>query len=374
MGETITTNNPNTSSFSNPKVSVLIPAYRAEQFICETLDGLSRQTFQNLILYISIDKSDDNTGETVQNWCSKHRQICSEIYHQTTRLGWVKNVNFLLNKCKSKYFMIMPHDDIIHESYIEKMLHKLKINKKACTAFSDIKCFGKSSKHPYIDGTVTSQQSILGNQIDRINTFLNFHFRAVAFRGLVNKSILSDLFLLPEKTQDSFALDTIWNLQMAVKGELIRVPEILYFKRYHDNSAHDGWPTYDQAEVVKAWFEHCKGCVELLNKTNIEPSERLKLLESFKSRLFQEKARLYFPSAVHRLSQYDKDILLNALLHRVPELPFNASAYRNETDNVRKMLESLPVENKYAIILKNYAKTLKAKIHFFYRKMKQLKV
>jgi glycosyltransferase involved in cell wall biosynthesis len=365
MGGTSTTNNPGASLCSKPKVSVLLPAYRAEQFICETLEGLSKQTFKNFILHISIDKSDDNTEKIVQNWCNNHRDISSEIHQQTKRLGWVRNINFLLKKCNTKYFMIMPHDDILHEKYIEKMLHQLRINTQACTAFSDIKCFGKASKHPHIDGSIISQPSILGNKIDRINTFINFHFGAVAFRGLVNRSILSDLYLLQENNQDNFAVDTIWNLQMAVKGELIRVPEFLYYKRYHDDSAHDRWPTHDQAEVVRVWLEHCKGFVDLLNKIKIEPDERLELLKSVKSRLFQENAHLYFPSAVQSLSQHEKDILLNALFHGIPDLLSKSSVYRNEADDVIKTLESLPTDNKYAKAINKYVKAIKAKLHFF---------
>ena len=96
-----------------PSVSVLIPAYQSQAFISETLNSLSNQVFRDFQVLVSIDKSDDDTKQIIENWSQNHKNIPTRIFYQTHRLGWKKNVNFLLEKCKTKYFMVMPHDDIL---------------------------------------------------------------------------------------------------------------------------------------------------------------------------------------------------------------------------------------------------------------------
>jgi len=129
--------------FTKPSVSVLIPAFQAESFICETLDSLNEQDCQDFQILISIDKSDDDTKLVINRWCQEHKKIPTRIFYQRHRLGWVKNINFLLKKCKTKYFMLLPHDDLLEKTYIQKMVQCLKINPNACVAFSDIQGFGK---------------------------------------------------------------------------------------------------------------------------------------------------------------------------------------------------------------------------------------
>ena len=114
--------------FTEPSVSVLVTAYQAQAFICETLDSLNKQVFKDFQLLISIDKSDDDTELVIKKWCQEHKNIPTQIFCQTHSLGWIKNINFLLEKCQTKYLMLMPRDDLLDETYIQKMFQCLKEN------------------------------------------------------------------------------------------------------------------------------------------------------------------------------------------------------------------------------------------------------
>ena len=107
-------------------------------------------------------------------------------------------------------------------------------------------------------------KSIKGERLERTLEFLQTYYDGVAFRGLVNRAVLSDFMLLPENDCSNFAIDNIWNMQMALKGELIRVPEVLYHKRFHDGSAHNGWGKFTKVEKTKAWLEHHMDCLKII--------------------------------------------------------------------------------------------------------------
>ncbi len=307
-----------------PSVSVLVPAYQAQAFISETLNSLSNQVFRDFQVLVSIDKSDDDTKLITKNWSQNHKNIPTRIFCQTHRLGWVKNVNFLLEKCKTKYFMVMPHDDILDKNYLQKMVQCLTVNPQACVAFSDIKAFGDlRRRRPRLRrrifekirraNWIITQNSIKGNRCERTREFLIHHLAAVAFRGLVNRAIISELILLPENDGFNFAMDSVWNLQMALKGELIRVPEVLYHKRYHDGSAHDLWGEIGSEDRIKTWTEHCKDCIKIIFRAGFEPEELDRLIEATKSRLFQEVHPLWSYEEISSLDEKDRASLLENL-------------------------------------------------------------
>jgi len=292
--------------FTMPSVTVFIPAFQAESFICETLDSLNEQVFQDFQILISIDKSNDDTKLVIKRWCQEHKKIPTEIFCQTDNLGWVKNINFLLKKCQTKYFMVLPHDDLLDKTYIQKMIQCLKMNPHACTAFSDIQAFGTKK-------LIITQKSIKGKRLERTLEFLNYHINAVAFRGLVNRDVISDFILLPENDCSNFAIDTIWNLQMTLKGELIRVPEVLYHKRYHDGSAHNLWSKIGSEDKIKTWTEHCRDCIKIIFRAGFEPEELVCLIEVTKLRLFQEVKHLWAYKEISSLDEKDRASLLENL-------------------------------------------------------------
>jgi len=278
-----------------PSVSVLVPAYQAQGFISETLNSVSKQVFRDFQVLVSIDKSDDKTELIVNKWSRIHKKIPTRIFRQTHRLGWVKNVNFLLEKCKTKYFMIMPHDDILDKAYLQKMIQCLKDNPQACTVFSDILCFKSKGllKNKFVrkvyekidpPSVIINQDSIRGNQFERILEFLNNYFNALPFRGLVNREVISDFLLLPENDYTTFANDTTWISRMALKGELIRIPEVLYHKRLQDDSVHAQWEIKDRS---KLWIEHCIDCLKIIFRQDFTQEEFEQLIESSKSRLLK---------------------------------------------------------------------------------------
>lgn len=289
----------NGQNFTKPSVSVLVPAFQAQAFICETLDSLNKQVFKDFELLLSIDKSDDDTELITKRWCQEHKDIPNRIFCQTHELGWVKNVNFLLEKCQTKYFMVLAHDDILHETYLQKMVQCLKVNPQACTAFSDIQSFGTIK-------SIITQKSIKGERLERALEFLQTYYNAVAYRGLVNRAVLSDFMLLPENDCSNFAIDTIWNIQMALKGELIRVPEVLYHKRHHDydGSVHNNWEKFSGAKKIKAWSEHHKDCLKTIFRAGFEQEELVRLIEASKARFlpelwnFNEKERASFVETI----------------------------------------------------------------------------
>lgn len=235
---------------NEPLVSILVPAYNCEIFIEELIISVLNQTYSNYIIIISNDASNDNTLKICQQYSNNYKNI--DIYSQPNNIGWVKNVNYLIEKSKGDYFIILPADDIIDEKYIKKLMSYMLINNNIVNCFPIIRCIGNKThkiKQPNIYG-------ILNNRLD---TYLqNIQCSSVSFRGLVNKKIIQydkNLLYLPENIYKNIKVDTIQILQQLLVGELYCV-SVPYFKRYHQNNEHIiNWKlTKDEYDIWKKTY------------------------------------------------------------------------------------------------------------------------
>lgn len=61
------------------KVTVLMPIYNAEKYICEAIDSLLVQTSSNWKLICIDDGSTDSSASIVENYCVKDKRIKPQI-------------------------------------------------------------------------------------------------------------------------------------------------------------------------------------------------------------------------------------------------------------------------------------------------------
>ena len=60
-----------------PLISVLIPAYNHEQFVCAALDSARQQTYPNIEILIIDDGSTDATAARILAWIGQHQNEVS---------------------------------------------------------------------------------------------------------------------------------------------------------------------------------------------------------------------------------------------------------------------------------------------------------
>lgn len=264
-------------------VSICIPAYNASAFIGETVQSVLDQTYPDIQVLISVDAGHDDT-ETVIRQNFKDSRI--RIHVQSQRLGWVANTNFLLAAVQSPYFCILPHDDIIAPGFVSRLLAKLQKSPRAVAAYCDIRCFG-SSKLKIV------QPSVAGSRLKRITNYLCNHYDAVLMRSLVNREALGKMIYLRENSRLNFAADTLWGLELALYGELIRLPRTLYRKRYHERMYHRQWQLWNDDQMLNAWVDHCLDCLYLLKENGLCRDNREAIMDSLMKRFGQDNRDLW---------------------------------------------------------------------------------
>ena len=95
----------------NPKISVIMGIYNCADTLCEALDSLMAQTYQNFEVILCDDGSADNTYEVAQGYVEKYPEQFVLLKNERN-LGLNKTLNRCLSVARGEYIARMDGDDI----------------------------------------------------------------------------------------------------------------------------------------------------------------------------------------------------------------------------------------------------------------------
>lgn len=98
--------------------SVVIPAHDCEQFVCEALDSVARQTVKGYEIVVVDDGSKDATCKVVEEWAERHGAIPLKLISQANRgPGSARNAG--VREAKGEYVAFLDADDLWAERKLE---------------------------------------------------------------------------------------------------------------------------------------------------------------------------------------------------------------------------------------------------------------
>ncbi len=103
------------TTMTTPTFSILIPAYKSESIIGETIKSILNQTFADFELIIVDDNSPDQTAKVVQSF--KDKRI--RFFKNKKNLGYSGNLECCRQKALGKYLYLMGNDDILSPLALE---------------------------------------------------------------------------------------------------------------------------------------------------------------------------------------------------------------------------------------------------------------
>jgi glycosyltransferase involved in cell wall biosynthesis len=111
---------------SNITVSVLVPCYNCEKTIARTIDSIINQTYDNNLISLILcnDGSTDNTLKILKQYQNKYGNKKIIILDKKNEGSSIAR-KYLLDKCDSKYFMLMDSDDYYVPNAIKQLVNRL---------------------------------------------------------------------------------------------------------------------------------------------------------------------------------------------------------------------------------------------------------
>lgn len=223
------------------RVTFGVPAFRAADFILETLRSLQAQEHAEFRVVVAVDSRDDATAEV----CRSLRDSRFTVVEHADTKGWVGNLNWLYAACETEFFNYVGHDDILHRCYLQLMLEQADREPEAVAIYPVLRWFGTAAHqeaHP-----------IPGPRLERQRRQLVFRGWA-PFHGLVRRGPLGHAAPLRTAPFGSVLEDVDFSSRLALQGPLSLVPLALYGKRRRSGSASEKFRTWDPATRRAAWI------------------------------------------------------------------------------------------------------------------------
>lgn len=124
---------------NNPIVSVFIVAYNSSEYILEALESVKAQTYDNIELVISDDKSTDCTVQIAKEWVDKNRDrfVNVTIVESIVNSGPTGNYNRAVAACHGEWLKMLDGDDKMLPRCIEDNLKFVQDNPDALIIVSN---------------------------------------------------------------------------------------------------------------------------------------------------------------------------------------------------------------------------------------------
>lgn len=105
-------------------VSVVVITYNSAKYILETLESIKNQTYKDIELIISDDKSTDETIDIVKTWVeeNKSRFVKCIIVETESNTGITMNCNRGMLKSSGEYIKLIAGDDVLLDNCVADLL------------------------------------------------------------------------------------------------------------------------------------------------------------------------------------------------------------------------------------------------------------
>ena len=209
-----------------PLISVVIPAYNAEQFLDETLESVLSQTYENWECIIVNDGSTDSTESVAKKWCEKD----SRFRLTDKENGGLSSArNWGIKESKAEYIAFLDADDILTPDSLEVRINVL-IEQNVDLVATKIQHF--TDKLPKVSKN-NARQDVLYYAKEGLTQLMAFN-KVTPSTVLCKKSVMEEVggFTWHKKAEDLHC----WLKVLFAGYKIYRIDETLLLYRLVENS------------------------------------------------------------------------------------------------------------------------------------------
>lgn len=214
------------------KVDILVATCNGEKYVKEQIDSILSQTYENIRVIVSDDRSDDNTPKILKELAKSDKRIILNL--QKERLGVINNFEFLLKQVKSNFYMFSDQDDFWLPNKVEKMMERQK-QENADLVFGDLEVVNENLEPMYPS---YGDYMLLNRKIKKcINSYeFNYLYNCVTGCTILGKTSMLDK-ILPLPNTSKYVLHDHWiGIITGIYGKVAYVEETYIKYRQHGNN------------------------------------------------------------------------------------------------------------------------------------------
>jgi glycosyltransferase involved in cell wall biosynthesis len=205
---------------SAPRISVLLPIYKVEDYIEDCLDSLLAQSCTDFEIIAVDDCSPDRSGEIAARILGQQDRIPWKLVRNVVNKGLAETRQIAALAARGDYVLCVDSDDRVHPDLVRTVLREAEQHD------ADVVIFAAESVSP--DGTVNydidSFDGIITG-VEAVQKILELRLKAFCWNKLVRRSI----FVAAEHPCGLIFEDVCVSVQTLANAKVVRlIPDKLY--------------------------------------------------------------------------------------------------------------------------------------------------
>jgi hypothetical protein len=211
-------------------VSIGVPVYNGDKYLCLALDSLLAQDYENFELIICDNASEDASAEIGAQYARQDSRV--RFYRNETNIGAARNFNRVFQLSSGKYFMWAAHDDLWEPSYVTKCVKYLEHDDNLVLCSSDIRFIDENGgeidlgelRRILVEYNRLDTYSMpLRQRVSELTRVLNWY----ALYGVIRSDALRQTHLF----RSAYGGDVMLLMELLYCGQTLILPERLFFYR-----------------------------------------------------------------------------------------------------------------------------------------------
>jgi glycosyltransferase involved in cell wall biosynthesis len=208
------------------KVSIIVPIYNVEKYLCKCLDSILNQTYKKLEIILVDDGSPDNCGKICDEYAKKDSRI-KVVHKENGGLSSARNAG--LEIATGDIIAFIDSDDWVYNKMIEKTVNVM-LEENA-----DIVCFEFTSQieDTNINNYECNNISKILNSEEAIRLLLEGEIKDYVWNKIFKKEVFENLLFPIGRNYEDMATTYLTFLKAS---KIVLIQDKLYFYYIRANS------------------------------------------------------------------------------------------------------------------------------------------
>lgn len=255
---------------SMPIVTIGIPVFNGAKYLSQAIESVLSQTYKNFKLVISDNHSSDETEDICRRYLNCDERIT--YIRQSKNIGGFENYCFLIEKCTTKYFMLLACDDYYGTNEtLEGLVEKIESGFDYAFPNVDVIYEGSSKIDRNLMASFEGANSAFDFALGSIdmNTYQLY--------ALFNIKILKRYWKIQEKCSKYRAFAEglfVHAISTSLKGGYVKNSKFIY--RRHDKNISSTIPS--NLLLIDLMKYYIRSCGYFMGAKEIKPQQKIYLL------------------------------------------------------------------------------------------------
>ncbi|MDR7927854.1 glycosyltransferase [Acidithiobacillus thiooxidans] len=329
-------------------ITIGLPVYNGEKYIRTAISCIQNQTQQDFELIISDNNSSDRTLEICKKIAKNDDRI--RVLKQNRNIGFIDNTKFILENCRTEFYLPASDDDYFSENYIEANINELNKNSALISCGEQVVTLSPQGT----TNSITQNLCTLGMACaDRFTALVNRELW-VAWCGVYRRDFFASMLNSKDMQEHLYAhgSDVLLLAFTLLQGNISCSPSTFYFRQF-PRTQKDYQETIDPSKT--RWMQSITPMLDMFNRI-------LDIIERFSNKAETKEIIQAYLSSIHNnrtwQAEFNREIVqakkisnqqpfllgkAKILLHN-PEMPshWDEEKYLNANPDV---LQSLRIGN-----------------------------